>query len=388
MRLAPFFKKHGDLFGTVSILKGLRIAFVAGTLGLGGAERQLFYLLKTLRERGAHPRVLSLTRGEFWEGKIRALGVPVTWVGRSPHRIVRLGRIIRELCRWPVDIVQSQHFFTNLYAVAAARALGLPEIGAIRNDATHELRENRGILGKLSLRWPRTVVANSSRAVRNALMLGADEQAFFVLPNVVDTHLFQPYRGCKHGPVRLLAVGRLVREKRIDVFLSLVARLRTLCSTPVIGAVVGEGPLRSYLEQDARSLGLLPESIEFCGPVSNMETVYREFDVLVHTSEHEGMPNVVLEAMACGLAVVATNVGGIPELVEPGVTGFLVRAHDYPATLSILVELVQHPSLRAQVGAAARKYVESHHSLYTLGPRLENIYRNVLETRSALRAPK
>src|SRR5689334_13233971 len=95
-------------------LSQLRICFLAGTLGQGGAERQLFYLLKTLREQGASLLLLSLTRGEFWEAAIAELGVEVRWVGQHNSRLARLGRIIREVRAFRPHVLQSQHFYTNL----------------------------------------------------------------------------------------------------------------------------------------------------------------------------------------------------------------------------------------------------------------------------------
>src|SRR5262249_2475156 len=139
----------------------LRVCFLAGTLGQGGAEQQLFYLLKTLRGQGATVRLLSLMRGEFWEAPIAEFGVEVRWVGQSDSRLARLGRIIREARAFRPQILQSQHFYTNLYAAAAGRALGVREIGALRCDGSSEVAEHGRALGKLSLRWPRLIAANS-----------------------------------------------------------------------------------------------------------------------------------------------------------------------------------------------------------------------------------
>src|SRR5213593_4389041 len=133
-------------------LAGMKVSFVAGTLGQGGAERQLFYMVKALVETGARPRVLCLTRGEFWEERITSLGVPVTWVGERPSRLARTRAIVAELKRERPDILQSQHFYTNLYVVAAARVLGVREIGAIRCNAAWEVSDLGDTLGRLSLR--------------------------------------------------------------------------------------------------------------------------------------------------------------------------------------------------------------------------------------------
>ena len=91
-------------------LNDLRICFIAGTLGQGGAERQLFYILQSLQRVGAKPHLLTLTKGEYWEKKIRQLEVPVTWVGRKQSRLRRMTRIVMEVRRQRPDLVQSHHF--------------------------------------------------------------------------------------------------------------------------------------------------------------------------------------------------------------------------------------------------------------------------------------
>src|SRR2546421_4020664 len=105
-------------------LERIRICFIAGTLGQGGAERQLFYTLKALRQRGTDVSLLSLSSGEHWEQPIRDLGINIKWVGKVGSRAWRLGRIVSALRMKPPHIIQSQHFYANLYAVAAARVLG------------------------------------------------------------------------------------------------------------------------------------------------------------------------------------------------------------------------------------------------------------------------
>ena len=190
-------------------LTGLKVCFVAGTLGQGGAERQLYYMLRALKEHGAVPRVLSLTKDEYWEDRIRALGVPVTWVGQTHSRLQRLRAIIREIRREPAEILQSQHFYTNIYVAAAARFLGLHEIGALRSDAINEVGANSGRLGWLSLRAPRVIAANSRQAIENAVGLGIARSRLNFLPNVVDTsRSLKPQTPAK--VVRVLTIGRLV----------------------------------------------------------------------------------------------------------------------------------------------------------------------------------
>jgi glycosyltransferase involved in cell wall biosynthesis len=359
-------------------LKDLRVCFIAGTLGQGGAERQLYYILKTLRRYGAHPRLLTLTRGEYWEEPIRALGVPVTWVGQASGRWRRALRIIAELRRDPPDVIQNQHFYTNLYAALAARALRVPEVGSVRSNTVSEVESHSFIIGHISLRAPRAIAANSQVAIRNALALGVPGERLHLLPNVIDTDYFRPVTRPPRRPVRLIAVARLSREKRIDRFLSLVARVSRRTSWPINATVVGDGPLRPQLERQAAALGLLPDVVKFSGRATDMRQVYQAADVLVLTSDFEGTPNVVLEAMASGVPIIAAQVGGIPEIVEHGMTGYLSAPDDEASMAEGLLDLISEPAKRATLGANGRAYVEAHHSLDCLPGALSKLYRQVL----------
>ena len=151
--------------------------------------------------------------------------------------------------------------------------------------------------------------ANSRAAIQNAVRYGVPRKRLHLLPNVVDTDVFKPSRARQDGTIKLLAAGRLSVEKRFDRFLSLLARIRRTSPVHVTGLIAGGGPLLAMLRQQATGLGLLPEHLEFRGEVTEMAPIYREADILVLTSEFEGTPNVILEAMACGLPVVATAVG-------------------------------------------------------------------------------
>jgi glycosyltransferase involved in cell wall biosynthesis len=357
-------------------LASLSICFLAGTLGQGGAERQLYYILSALQRSGACPRLLCLTQGEFWEGKLRDLGIRVTWVGEHASKLGRVRRILAELRKERPEIFQSQHFYTNLYVAAAARALGLREVGAMRNDGISEVRANGAVLGGLSLRLPRLLAANSQAAIRNAVALGVPASRLRFLPNVVDTEQFRPPAHRAEGPVRLLTVGRLVEQKRVDRFLLLLSRLRA-AGTGARGVIVGDGPLRAELERQAADLRLGPHEVEFRGAVREMAPVYGEADLLLLTSDHEGTPNVVLEAMACGLPVVATRVGGVPDIVRHGETGYLVQPGEEVAALEILQGLIADAALRRTLGGQARDYVLERHSVQRLPHFLEELYREM-----------
>jgi glycosyltransferase involved in cell wall biosynthesis len=359
-------------------LSKLRICFLAGTLGQGGAERQLFYILSALRQSGADLHLLCLGQNEFWEDRIKNLGVPITCVGQPKSKLRRLFRIMTELRKHPPQVFQSQHFYTSAYVGVAARLLRLCGIGALRNNGLNEVLANGRIGGCLNLHTPRIMAANSQAAIRYATERGVRPERLYFLPNVVDTGQLKPASRRKQNPLRLIAVGRLVQQKRFDRFLSAVARIRKETSGEVKAIIVGSGPLRAQLEKQAGALGLLPSLVEFRGAVSDMAPVYAEADICVLTSDYEGTPNVLLEAMASGLSVVATKVGGVPEIVWQGENGFMVEPGDEASLCAALVHLINDSELRTQMGKNARAYVEANHSLDRLSTMLSGLYHLAL----------
>lgn len=360
-------------------LEQLSIAFITGTLGQGGAERQLFYILRSLKEQGARLRLLSLTQGEFWEEKIRDLGIPVVWVGEKRSRPQRLWHIVQVLRQNKPDIIQSQHSFTNLYTTVVARYLGRREIGAIRTDALKETQAI-GLMGYLSLRLPRLLAVNSVAAIDNAVQMGVASTKLHFLPNVIDTAIFHPIQREKKETVTILYVGRLIPQKRVDRFLRLLACLNGKTAVPVKGIIVGDGPLKEQLEQQAIALGLLPEHLDFCGPTVDIASVYHKADILLLTSDWEGTPNVIMEAMATALPVVATNVGGVPNLIDDGINGYLFSPDNESNIVEALVRLVNDSDLRSRVGQHAHNFISFRHSLAQLPANLVELYDKSLSS--------
>jgi glycosyltransferase involved in cell wall biosynthesis len=359
-------------------LKDLKVCFLAGTLGRGGAERQLVYMLRALLGVGVAPRVICLTRGEAFEEEIKALRVPIEWVGSSELRPVRLAKIIRSLQRRRAHIIQSAHFYTNLYAGLAARAVGISSIGAIRNDVLSEAKAN-GAYGIWQLRLPHHLIANTNIGRTRAINRGIAAEHVHFVPNAVDTQSFTPgeYRNGNHA-IGILFAGRLTAAKRPDRFIRVFAdAVRRLPEKKLRAVVAGHGPLRSQLEIEARNLGLKPGQIEFIGEQSNMSDVFRQSDILMLTSDWEGTPNVILEAMASGRPVIATRVGGVADILNDE-RGFVVAPENEEGLLIATCQLAGEPALRKTLGLKGAQYVAQNHSIDSLKDRLTSIYERIL----------
>lgn len=349
---------------------------------MGGAERQLLYMLKSLANTDVDPEVLCLTKGEALESEIDRMGIRVRWIGSNPGRIVRLGRLIRELRSSGAEVIQSSHFYTNIYAGFAGRALGIPSIGAIRSDLASEIRLH-GRLGKLQLKAPAFLIANTELARDRALKLGIAAERIEFVRNVVETRTRNGVPSTSDGELNLLFVGRLDRNKRPDAFVRLAAALtRKFPERALRFSLAGDGEMMPEIRAMTRDLGLPSERLELLGQRKCMDEIYRRADILVSTSVREGTSNVLLEAMAYGIPVVATAVGGTPEIISEE-RGILVDPDDEQSILSAAEELMNDGEKRRKLGENGKDFVSRNHSIEYLGSKLTEIYGRLCKGRES-----
>jgi glycosyltransferase involved in cell wall biosynthesis len=199
-----------------------------------------------------------------------------------------------------------------------------------------------------------SVVANS-QGLRDLALAFDSTVDIPVIPNGVSVQDYG-FEDRKWSPVRLLSVGRVVHQKGLDLGLEALAGLKDL---PWDWSIAGDGPQTAALRERVKQLGL-EDRVRFLGwqERDQLAARYREANLFLFPSRHEGMPNALLEAMASGLPVVATRVAGNEELVQDGVTGTLVKAEDIPALKESLRQLIGDPDLRKRMGAAAHQRVE------------------------------
>jgi glycosyltransferase involved in cell wall biosynthesis len=246
---------------------------------------------------------------------------------------------------------------------------GLPYVVSLRGGDVPGLVSQLNLIHKtvaplrrFVLKHARAVVANSDGLRK--LSEAADRYPIRVIPNGVDADFFRPdgagfRRDRSHGPLRILFVGRFQEQKNLPFLLRQFARLP-------LGRfelhLVGDGPQKKTLRDLAKQLGL-EGSIVWHGwlPRAALPQVYQSADCLVNPSLYEGMPNVVLEAMACGLPVVASKVAGNDALVLDGETGFLFELEE-PAGLIFALMQLYDVDLRLRMGTCGRARAEEFFS--------------------------
>lgn len=177
-----------------------------------------------------------------------------------------------------------------------------------------------------------------------------------VIPNGVETDRFKPIERAANPKVKLLFIGRLIPRKGFQRVVEALPKVRERTKVPFEVEVVGTGAAREALDEVAEKLGV-SELISYVGtvPYDQLEKSYQYADVFVLTSLSEGMPSVILEAMGCGLPIVASDVGGNNELVEEGVNGYLIDGDDIDGLADKLAGLINDASLRARMGQVSRR---------------------------------
>jgi glycosyltransferase involved in cell wall biosynthesis len=362
----------------------LRVAFIAGGLGKGGAEKQFIYMLRALKQQNAQILVLTLTKGEYYEQTLRDLDIKPNRVS-AKNPVLRIRYMVRVLNKFKPHFIQATHFYTSFYAGAAGKFNKATSIGAIRNDFYHDLN-GVGPLGPWLLHLPAVLLANSYKARKNAIASGIKADRIHVLPNVIDLDEFdqhkdgQPFPSFNQNCTRAIIVARLMPVKRIERFLLALALARQKVPS-LQGLLVGSGPEEAHLRTIAQDLGLEPDTpdggVQFLGARDDIPELLHSSDMFVLTSDREGFPNVLLEAMAASLPIISTPAGEVQDLVRDGENGFIVPFDDVQGIADHMIRLSQTPQLGSQIGSTGRSIVEEKYSFNRLSQNLEEVYRAI-----------
>jgi glycosyltransferase involved in cell wall biosynthesis len=267
------------------------------------------------------------------------------------------------------------------------RAYGLPYLISLRGaDVPSEEVKRFAAHYRILRPWVRWLWRDAGAlvAVSNGLREYAYETTpdlpIEVIPNAIELSLFTPPRQRIHnGPVRLLFVGRFNHFKNVEALLEAAARLKEMGLEQQFELqLVGDGERRANLERLTSAKGL-HKQVRFLGWVDRAQIVeyYRQADLFVTATTWEGMPNTVLEGMACGLPVVGSRASGLEELVHDGVNGYLVEINDTAALAERLAELIENPYERQRMGKESRKIAENEFAWEYITEHYVKIYQRI-----------
>lgn len=353
------------------------IFHLIGQMERGGTERQLLYLAQALRERGWRQAVVTFNPGDAWDAQFAEIGVPLYGIPRGQNKIGRLWQLSQIIRREHRTLIHSWSGHTNVYAhwvldyPRPRRLLAfryIPTVDSFSGKPVARVK-NAGIYQKADC-----VVSNSRAALDYAQAAGVRIRRGEVINNIIPTH-----RRAKPGESitvpRILAAGALIPVKAYDVLLEALGELSSAGYNFEL-VLAGHGSERSRLEALASRLGLY-EKVKFLGAIDDVPSHLATAHLLVHPSRSEGLSNTILEAMAEGLPVVATSVGGTPEFITHEKNGLLVPP-DQPSILAKSIrQLLDNPQMREEIGNAGYELVLKRCSAEGIAGQYERIYESI-----------
>ncbi len=362
-----------------------RVTLAITDLDVGGAERALVALAAGLDRRRWLPSVACLGPEGALASPLRAAGIEVACLDADRRKPVRaVARLAASFRRSRPEIVQSFLFHANVAARLAAPMAGRPwVVGGLR--VAERQRRWHLTLDRLTSRLGVGSACVSEGVLRFARDEGRiDPERLTVIPNGVDPAPFdaavpadRAALGVPAGATLALYVGRLDPQKGVPFLLDAAGRVAAADPAWHL-AIAGDGPERAALVALAATIPPLAERLHWLGRRDDVPALLKAADLLVLPSLWEGMPNVVLEAMAARRAVVATEVEGTEDLVLPGRSGWLVPPGDPAALANALRDAASDPARLRRHGEAGRARVEARFTPKRVVDAYERLWAGIL----------
>ena len=374
----------------------IKIVFVITSTGVGGAEKMLYHTSTSLDRTRYAPSICSLKgKGEIAED-VEAAGIEVYSLtmaegdqfGGWIASLRALFRLSRYLMKVKPTIVHSFLFRANILSRIAAFIVRVPLVISSVRVMGGEKGYYHSVEKFTSFMVDHYITVSES--VKDYLIHKANllPEKITTVYNGVTLNGISPGRedslpfGLETHDSVVLTMGRLHRQKGYDYLIRAIAEVKLEMPT-VKMLIVGEGEEENNLKNLVKSLDLSKEVI-FTGLCLNVVKILSSAELFVLPSLWEGMPNAVLEAMAAAKPVVATRVGGVPELVVDGETGILVPSEDTAALARAIVDLLKDTRKADRMGKAGRERVRQHFSMTAMVAKTDSLYQELLKTKKLL----
>ncbi|VAX33731.1 hypothetical protein MNBD_NITROSPIRAE03-2100 [hydrothermal vent metagenome] len=362
----------------------IKICYVIGQLSRGGAEKQLYELVKGINRERFSPVVISLSSGGFWASEFRKLNIRVIELHRRKNReFTRLFRLVRLFRTIKPDIVHTYLFSANSYGRIAAIIAGAPVVIASERSLPETGKDKNGyqvFLDRILAFFSHGIICNSLKASETLVeKYSFDANKVFTVHNGINAVDFLKETNLDKIARKVVGtVGRLHSSKNYRLFLDM-ARIVLERFEPgdLKFVIIGEGESRDELERYSQQSGIA-DNVIFAGERDDVFPLLQAMDVFVMTSLYEGLSNAIMEAMLAGLPVVATDVGGNSELVVNGETGFLCPLNDASSLAERVAALVGNERVAMEMGEKGRKRVITEFKIEKMVRETEEVYLGLL----------
>ncbi|RCX12379.1 polysaccharide pyruvyl transferase CsaB [Anaerobacterium chartisolvens] len=368
----------------------MKVIHLTGGGDIGGAKTHVVSLIKNLG-KNIDVKLISLRAGDFAD-EARAAGID-TQVVYSGNIILDILRVIKIINSGNYDIIHSHGAKANMFAVISKIFTGLPIVTTVhsdyRLDYMHSIpkKYSFGVINSIALRLIDNYICVSSDLREKLIDRGFMPNKLFTIPNGIDFNIDVKIHGreefakkynvpLQSGDVVVGILARLTPVKGIGTFIK-AAGVVADKNPSVKFLIAGDGEDRSSLEQMAASLGL-QDNVYFLGWVSEIFEFLSVIDINVLSSLSEGFPYSILEGALLKKATISTNVGGIPDLIESGINGYLFNPGDHESLGRHIIELSDNTSKRLEIGDMLYSKAKLHYSLDSMRKTQLEIYGTLL----------
>jgi len=371
--------------------RSIKVAHVLRSLEFGGAERLVIDLACLQRESGRiTPELVCLESFGPLRGEAERRGLPCALAGTGGIRYVSgIRRLWSRFSRTKPDIVHTHNFLSHVHAAPAARLAGIPVVHTKHGKAVTSFAWSKRFRRFLYQLADTIVVVSKETGESFRAKSGVDRSKLVVIHNGIDTGRFagldragaRRSLGLDDAAVVFGAVSRLDPVKDHPTMLRAFREVRGGCAKCVF-LIVGDGPERGRVECMISELDL-GDAVRLAGFTDEIPKYLASFDLFLQLSTEEGLSLTILEAAAAGVPVVASSVGGTPEIIENGKTGTLVPARDAAALARAMGGFLENPAPFREMARRAREDVGRRFSLAGMAAEYESLYRSVLRGRGA-----
>jgi len=363
---------------------------------IGGVQQQFLSLLKAYDRDVFNPIFCCLGPEEEISKEIERIDIETVALNRARYHRFSPG-IVRDLYRLMkqknIHIVRTHRYRANLYGRLAALLSGVPvKIISLHDNYRKDLRLERRIVNKILLKATDKIVAVSESIRKDIIKYdGIDSSKILVIPNGIDTERFNPEGNfadirkgfsIKESDIVLGFVGRVVPAKGLEYLIDALPFLKKEFKNIKL-LITGEGSTMERLKKKAKENNV-HDSIIFTGKRRDIPDILSCTDIFVMPSVAEGLPNALLEAMAMGKPIVATEVGGIPEVIKNRHSGFLVPPRNPEALATAIKDLISNEQLAAKMGQAARHIVLDNFSIWSIAQKWQTLYLSILREKGLM----
>ena len=359
----------------------VRVIHLRSPAGYYGAERVIVELIKTTRKIAGEPvemgvAVIDNPKAAPFVEEIRKLGLECDILPGTPTKFSALYAFAKQLRKNRVQILHTHDYKSDFYGIVLKMMTRNIRLLATNHLWKYDTRREviYAWLDSFLLRYYNQIIAVSGEIKDRMIRAGIPQSKIKIIRNGIEP-IFSNVapRSESTGPVRIMAMGSLTHTKGFDVLLRAVRMMIDEKESDITVHIFGEGPKRSELEHLVRGLGI-ENVVKMPGYSNDMQSIFSKADLFVLPSRHEGTPICLLEAMSAGIPIVASAVGGIPDLLMDGEEALLVPSEDPIILKEKLILLVRNKRLRASLSDKAQKRYQNDHSSEWMGEEYCNSY--------------